>query len=55
MEEELRHAQIALTYLTEKRDGQIKSRTIYNRAPTCTWTGKEESASHNPSLVGYRL
>ena len=50
--EELSKAQIALTYLTEKRDGRIKSRTVFNGKPTRTWIGKEDTASPTASTEG---
>ena len=51
-EAERRKAQVALTYLTEKRDGTIKARTVYNGKPTREWLSREESASPTASLEG---
>jgi hypothetical protein len=42
---ERKKAQEALIFLTEKRDGTIKARTVYNGAPTRAWHNKEETAS----------
>ena len=47
---ERKKAQIALSYLTEKRDGTIKGRTVYNGKPTREWLNKEDSASPTASL-----
>ena len=47
---ERRKAQIALAYLTEKRDGTIKGRTVYNGKPTRELLSKEDSASPTASL-----
>ena len=43
--EERRKAQLALAYLSEKRDGMIKGRTVFNGKPTREWLSKEESKS----------
>ena len=40
----------ALMLLTEKRDGTIKGRMVYNGKPTRMWTDKEDSASPTVSL-----
>jgi len=43
--EERRRAQVALMFLTEKRDGSVKGRMVYNGKPTREWLSREESAS----------
>ena len=43
--EEKRKAQEALMLLTEKRDGSVKGRMVYNGAQTREWLSKEDSAS----------
>jgi hypothetical protein len=43
-------AQEALMFLTEKRDGTIKGRTVYNGKPTREWLSREDSASPTVSL-----
>ena len=47
---ERRKAQEALMFLTEKRDGRIKGRMVYNGKPTREWLSKEEVASPTVSL-----
>ena len=42
---EKKKAQEALMFLTEKRDGTIKGRCVYNGKPTRQWLNKEDSAS----------
>ena len=42
---EKRRAQLALAYLTEKRDGSIKGRTVFNGAKTRDWMSKEDTTS----------
>ena len=37
-------------FLTEKRDGTMKSRMVYNGKPTREWLSKEDSASPTVSL-----
>ena len=49
---EKRRAQIAICMLTEKRDGSIKGRMVYNGKPTREWLSREESASPTASLEG---
>jgi hypothetical protein len=49
-EEEKRKAQEALMFLTEKRDGSVKGRMVYNGKPTRAWHDKEETASPTASL-----
>ena len=48
----IRKAQIALTYITQKRDGRVKGRTVYNGKPTRQWIGKEDTASPTASTEG---
>ena len=48
--EEKRKAQMALIFLTEKRDGTIKAREVYNGKPTRQWLSREDSASPTASL-----
>ena len=43
--EERRKAQVALMFLTEKRDESVKGRMVYNGKPTREWLSREESAS----------
>ena len=40
----------ALVFLTEKRDGTIKGRMVYNGKPTREWLSREETASPTVSL-----
>ena len=54
-EKEKQQAQIALTYLTEKRDKTIKARTVYNGKPTREWLSCEELASPTASIEGIFL
>jgi hypothetical protein len=49
-ENEKKKAQEALLFLSEKRDGSIKGRMVYNGKPTREWLSKEESASPTVSL-----
>ena len=42
---ERKKVQMALTYLTQKRDGTMKGRTAYNGKPTREWLSKQDSAS----------
>ena len=53
--DERRKAQNAIAYLTEKRDGTIKGRTVYNGKPTREWMNKDENASPTASLEGVFL
>ena len=53
--EELKKAQVALMFVTEKRDGTIKARTVYNGKPTRVWQNKEDSRSPTVSLNGLML
>ena len=50
--QERKRAQLALGYLTEKRDGTIKGRMVFNGKPTREWLSREESASPTASLEG---
>jgi hypothetical protein len=45
----------SLLFLTEKRDGRIKGRLVYNGKPTRQWLSKEEAASPTASLEGILL
>ena len=47
---EKRKAMEALMFLTEKRDGSIKGRMVYNGKPTREWLPKGEAASPTVSL-----
>ena len=48
--EEKRKAVDALMFLSEKRDGTIKGRMVYNGKPTREWLTREETASPTVSL-----
>ena len=52
---ELKKAQVALMFVTEKRDGTIKARTVYNGKPTRVFYNKEEAKSPTVSLEGLML
>ena len=52
---ERRKAQVALSYLMEKRSGKVKGRTVYNGKPTREWLSKEDNASLTESLEGILL
>jgi hypothetical protein len=43
-------AQIALMFLTEKRDKSVKGRMVYNRKPTREWLSQEDAASPTAAL-----
>jgi hypothetical protein len=45
----------SLLFLTEKRDGRIKGRLVYNGKPTRKWLSKEEATSPTASLEGIFL
>eukprot|EP00980_Cylindrotheca_fusiformis_P020847 scaffold7835_cov53-Cylindrotheca_fusiformis.AAC.2 len=45
-----RKAMEALMFLTEKRDGTIKGRMVYNGKPTRDWLSREDVASPTASL-----
>ena len=53
--EEKEKAQKALCFLTEKPDGTIKARTIYNGKPTREWLTREDSSSPTASTEGVFL
>ena len=55
IESELKKAQVALMFVTEKRDGKIKARTVYNGKPTRIFNHKEEVRSPTVSLEGLML
>ena len=42
-----------LTFLTEKNDGRIKSRSVFNGEPTREWLSKDDSSS--PTVSGPSL
>ena len=50
---ELKKAQNALTFVTEKRDGTIKGRTVYDGSGTRVWKDKNETRS--PTVSGEGL
>jgi hypothetical protein len=52
---EKKKAMEALMFLTEKRDGTIKGRMVYNGKPTREWLSKEDSTSPTASLEGILL
>ncbi len=52
---ERHRAMEALMYLTEKRDGTIKGRQVYNGKPTREWLNRDEAASPTASLEGIML
>ena len=52
---ERRRSQIALAFLTEKRDGEIKGRVVYNGKPTREYLGREDSSSPTASLESILL
>ena len=54
-QEEKKKAQMALLFLTEKRDGSIKGCMVYNGKPTRDWLSREDSASPTASLEGVLL
>jgi hypothetical protein len=53
--EEKRKAMDALMFLTEKRDGTIKGRMVYNGKPTREWLSREDSASPTAALESIML
>ena len=55
MPEEKRKAQLALSFLTEKRDGMIKGRTVFNGKGTRKWLTREDSSSSTASTEGVFL
>ena len=54
-EEQMRKAQVALMFLTEKRDGTKKGRMVFNGKPTREYLGKEDSRSPTASHEGIVL
>jgi hypothetical protein len=52
---ERRKAQIALAYLSEKRNGDVKGRVVYNGKPTREYLGREDSSSAPVSLESILL
>ena len=54
-EDEKRKAQLALCFLTEKRDGTIKGRTVFNRKGTRKWLTQEDSSSPTALTEGVFL
>ena len=44
-QKEREKAQQALMFITEKKDGSIKGRMVYNGKPTCEWMSREQVAS----------
>ena len=44
-----------MTYLTEKKDGKIKGRVVYNGKPTREYLGREDSLSLMASLESILL
>jgi hypothetical protein len=47
---ERKKAQMALMFLTEKRDKSVKGRMVYNRKPTREWLPREDAASPMAAL-----
>jgi hypothetical protein len=43
-------SQMALMFLTEKRDKSVKGRMVYNGKPTREWLSQEDAASPNAAL-----
>jgi hypothetical protein len=48
-------AQMALMFLTEKRDKSVKGRMVYNRKPTREWLSQEDAASPTGALESIRI
>ena len=48
-------AQIILTYLDQKQDGNIKGRTVYNGKHTREWLSKQDSARSTVALESLML
>jgi hypothetical protein len=44
------NAQMALMFLTEKRDKRMKGRMVYNGKPTREWLSREDAASPTAAL-----
>ena len=53
--EEKEKAQRALTFLSEKNNGTIKVRTVYNGKPTQEWLSREDNLSPTASTEGVFL
>ena len=47
---ERKKAQLALMFLTEKRDKSVKGRMVYNGKPTREWLSREDAASPTAAL-----
>jgi hypothetical protein len=47
---ERKKAQMALMFLTEKRDKSVKGRMVYNGKPTREWLSEEDAASSTAAL-----
>jgi hypothetical protein len=47
---ERRKAQQALMFISQKRDGTIKGRMVYNGKPTREWISREDSSSPTAAL-----
>ena len=52
---EKKKAMDSLLFLTEKRDGRVKGRLVYNGKPTRQWLNKEEAYAPTASLEGIFL
>jgi hypothetical protein len=52
---EKKKAMQSLLFLTEKRDGRIKGRLVYNGKPTREWVSQDDAASPTASLEGILL
>ena len=52
---ERKKAQQALMFLTEKRDGSVKGRMVYNGKPTREWLSREDAASPTAALESIML
>ena len=53
--EEKKQAQRALCFVTQKNDGRIKVRTVYNGKPTREWLSREDSSSPTALTEGVML
>ena len=52
---EKKKAQVALMFVTQKRDGRVKGRLVYNGKPTREWYSREEAASPTVTLESIML
>ena len=52
---ERKKAMEALMFLSEKRDGTVKGRMVYNGKPTRKWLTREDSASPTAALESIML